>query len=73
MRLVTALALSALFTACGGGSDCEEEAYQCVGEMLQQCVDGAWADEEDCGALDGMVCHAEMGHCMAADDTGMSM
>jgi hypothetical protein len=58
----------ALVAGCGTtAEDCTEGAYQCAtGEILEMCTDGAWAEEEDCAAL-GLMCHAEMGHCMAMD------
>ena len=64
-----------LFIGCG-----EKVTYTCTeAEVLQEC-DGNGencTDVEDCAA-EGLMCHAEMGHCMAmeddsADDTGMSM
>ena len=71
-RLCTmGLALTlAMTTGCGdsdeAGNDCEVDAYQCGDEeMLQQCdPDAGWVDVEDCAAQ-GLMCHAEMGHCMA--------
>ncbi|MCO4745345.1 MAG: hypothetical protein KC912_11200 [Proteobacteria bacterium] len=58
-----------LVAACGttADEDCTDGAYQCAtGEILEMCTDGAWAEEEDCASL-GLMCHAEMGHCMAMD------
>jgi len=58
-----------LVVGCGDKDDdtagaCTTDAVQCAdGDVLQICVDGAWEDTEDC-AEQGMVCHAEMGHCM---------
>jgi hypothetical protein len=69
--LVTMLA--GLGAGCGDkAASCEEEAaHQCDGDVLQVCSDGTWEDEQDCAA-DGMMCHAEGGHCMEmADDSGM--
>ena len=58
-------------SACSGSDDpnaCEADSYNCDGTILQECgSDGLWADKEDCADL-GMMCHAEMGHCMAMDD-----
>jgi hypothetical protein len=71
---VSALFLFALGCSGGGEEACETGAFQCGdGEILEECVDGAWTESEDCAA-DGLICHAEMGHCMAAGtDTGMTM
>ena len=56
-----------LFLACG-----DKVTYTCTeSEVLQEC-DGLGencVDIEDCMA-DGLMCHAEMGHCMAMEDTG---
>lgn len=74
IHLFSALCLSAL-VACSSSADgeCESASYQCDGTVLQQCGDdGMWADKEDCADMN-MMCHAEMGHCMAVEDTGMSM
>lgn len=68
--LLTVLLIPALF-ACGASADgdCEAASYQCDGTILQQCGDdGVWEDQEDCADLN-MMCHAEMGHCMAHDDS----
>jgi hypothetical protein len=67
----------ALVIACGDDHEhehCDDDgAYQCTDDdMLQVCTDGAWEDDEDCAAQ-GLMCHAEMGHCMSMDDTGMDM
>ncbi len=70
--------LIAVFFACNN-----EPTYTCTdAEVLQECdANGEnCVDFEDCAA-DGLMCHAEMGHCMAmedddsqdAEDTGMSM
>ena len=67
---LTALVLPAL-VACSssGNGECESSSYQCDGTILQECdADGMWADKEDCADLN-MMCHAEMGHCMAHDDS----
>jgi len=66
-RLTTLAALPFLLLACGDKDDeaCEDAALQCSGEVLQECVDGAWEESEDCAAAD-MICH-DMGddsHCM---------
>jgi len=56
---------------CDGGDDgeetaaCEEGTATCDGDFLVECVDGEEV-ETDCAA-DGMMCHEEMGHCMAMD------
>lgn len=70
--------LFTLLFACG-----EDTTYTCTeAEVLQECdADGEnCVDVEDCAA-DGLMCHAEMGHCMAmedddtesTEDTGTSM
>ena len=48
--------------------DCVVDAYQCSDEeILQQCdAEEGWVDAEDCAAQ-GLMCHAEMGHCMAGE------
>ena len=59
-----ALMLTLLF-ACA-----EKVTYTCTdAEVLQEC-DGNGencTDVEDCAA-EGLICHAEMGHCMAMED-----
>jgi len=73
-KLLTLLPLFALTTlvACGDKDDaCEDGAKSCDGDVLQECVDGAW-EETDCEA-DGMICH-DMGddsHCMMDGDMEM--
>jgi hypothetical protein len=58
------LLLPLLGVGCEGGEDCTTEGeFRCDGDVLQECVDGSFEDNEDC-ADDGMMCHAEMGHCM---------
>jgi len=62
--------LSLLFFlfACGK----EDKNYQCTeDEVLQECD----ANGENCEAVEncmeqGLMCHAEMGHCMAMEDSG---
>lgn len=62
-----------LLAACGGKEACEDDSYACTEDgMLQHCHEGAWEDHEDCAAQ-GLVCDAEMGHCMEADDSGGMM
>ena len=69
IKLFTALMLPALVACSGAEGDCETSTYQCDGTVLQQCgEDGVWDDQEDCADLN-MMCHAEMGHCMAEDDS----
>ena len=67
MKNVTKLCITtimiAITVACASSSDCETSALTCDGDMLQECVDGAWVDLEDC-SLSGQMCHEEMGHCM---------
>ncbi|MGC6509905.1 MAG: hypothetical protein ACON4U_15880 [Myxococcota bacterium] len=48
-----------------------ENSYKCTtDEVLQSCdADGLCEDIEDCAAV-GLMCHAEMGHCMAMEETG---
>ncbi|MCB9797701.1 MAG: hypothetical protein H6741_33845 [Alphaproteobacteria bacterium] len=63
------LILAALMTPLlwlGGcdSSECEVGAYQCTeGEILEECTDEGWTVAEDC-TESGLMCHAEMGHCM---------
>jgi len=59
--------------ACGDKDEgtCEDAEKACDGDILQECVDGAW-EETDCEA-EGMICH-DMGddsHCLMDDDMGM--
>ena len=45
----------------------EKVTYSCTdAEVLQECDSNgeSCVDVEDCAA-DGLMCHAEMGHCMA--------
>ena len=54
------------FIACGD----KEVTYACTEEeVLQECdANGEnCVDLEDCMA-DGLMCHAEMGHCMAMEE-----
>lgn len=69
MRSVFAVLL-VLAMGCGESEEevvenpCEEEdAVQCDGDVLQECIDGQWTVAEDC-AESGQMCHEEMGHCM---------
>ncbi len=68
------IVMMVLLAGCDSEGSCETEgAYQCSGEVLEVCTDGAWVEEEDCAAEE-LVCHAEGGHCMEAmdmDDSGM--
>ncbi|MCP4918700.1 MAG: hypothetical protein GY913_17485 [Proteobacteria bacterium] len=64
--------LFAMTLACGDKDECTESEYSCDGTILNECVDGVWTESEDC-ADDGLMCHAEMGHCMAEEDSGMDM
>lgn len=70
--------LLTLFFACG-----EDTTYTCTEtEVLQECdANGEnCTDVEDC-MEQGLMCHAEMGHCMAEEemteenmeDSGMNM
>ena len=57
--------LFTLFFACS-----EKVTYTCTDmEVLQECDSNGenCVDVEDCMA-EGLMCHAEMGHCMAMDD-----
>lgn len=65
------------FMACGQ----PDATYTCTDEeVLQECdANGEnCVDTEDC-AEQGLMCHAEMGHCMAmeedgsTEDSGMTM
>jgi hypothetical protein len=59
-----------LFTLGLGCAD-KELTYECTDEeVLQECdADGNCTDLEFC-AENGLMCHAEMGHCMAMEDSG---
>jgi hypothetical protein len=58
------MGLALVFTGCNGNDSCETEGeLRCDGDVLQECVDGKFEDDEDCAAND-MICHIEMGHCM---------
>ncbi|MCB9765369.1 MAG: hypothetical protein H6739_36685 [Alphaproteobacteria bacterium] len=71
--LLSALALLGALTlaACGDKeAACTDGDFQCDGDVLQECGSGGWEDVQDC-STDGMMCHAEMGHCMEmSDDSG---
>ena len=42
--------------------------FRCTeGEILEECSSDGWDFKENCEDL-SMMCHAEMGHCMAMDD-----
>ena len=64
-----------LMLGCG-----EKITYTCTeAEILQECDRNSenCTDVEDCAA-EGLMCHAEMGHCMmmeddTSEDTGMNM
>jgi len=75
MRL-SIITLALVLSACGGDDEhgeCEANAYNCDGTVLQECDDhGHWTDKEDCADMN-MMCHAEMGHCMSMEDSGMPM
>ena len=49
-------------------SECEENTFQCDGDLLMECTADGLVESMDCAA-EGMMCHAEMGHCMSMDDT----
>lgn len=69
MRTLAAVFALSLFAGCGTTSEdsCTDGAYRCTeGEILELCTDEAWAEDENCMDL-GLMCHAEMGHCMAGD------
>ena len=66
--------LISLFIACS-----EKVTYTCTeAEVLQECDENGenCVDVEDCAA-EGLMCHAEMGHCMTmeddVEDTGMNV
>lgn len=62
-----ARALLLLLAACGStDGPCTNGALQCSadGALLEECVDGAWVESDDCAAQ-GLECDAGMGHCMA--------
>ncbi len=69
--MLKVVAVSALAIACDGGGSgeegCVEGDVSCDGDLLVECIDGEEV-ETDC-AVDGMMCHAEMGHCMEMTDT----
>ena len=63
--------LLTIFVLIGCGKE-EETTFQCTEEqVLQECdANGEnCEDAEDC-MEQGLMCHAEMGHCMAMDDSG---
>jgi len=54
--------------ADGGSAPCEEHGSRCrAGRIVQECVDGAWLDVEDC-ALRGMGCEVLGGHAQCSSD-----
>ena len=76
MRTLISLTLLVSFlTGCGdkdydtgtAAAECTTGEFQCTdAEVLQECIGSTWTDTEDCAAL-GLMCHAEMGHCMEMD------
>ncbi len=77
--ILAAVLVAAGLSACAGdaGDDthahvCEEGAFQCDGDMLQECSHDGWEDSQDCSETMQM-CHAEMGHCMDMEDEGDDM
>ena len=64
--MILLAAVASLSLGCDGESACETEGvYQCDGDTLQVCTDGAWEIDEECPDSD-MICH-DMGddsHCM---------
>ena len=59
-------------TACTSSSELEScdtvGEFRCTeGEILEECSSDGWDFKENCEDLN-MMCHAEMGHCMAMDD-----
>ena len=73
IRALSLLTVAAL-VACGeteaeAEPECDDGAQQCDGDVVQYCVEGLWEDTQDCAA-DGLMCHAELGHCMSTR-TGM--
>ncbi len=72
MRLILISACLVLTACKTEEAECEADTFNCDGTMLQECAaDGTWLDKEYCAEMDSMMCHAEMGHCMAIEDTGM--
>ncbi len=69
MRLPFLMILLAL-AACEDEVEeaCTDGEARCDGDVLQECIDEGWEDLDDC-AVDGLVCHEEMGHCMDPDAT----
>ncbi len=64
MRTWAILFALPFFCAGCGGEECTTEGeVRCDGDVLQECIDGKFEDDEDC-AEDGMMCMADMGHCM---------
>lgn len=70
---IAVLAVVALSACSGAEPECTTGAFQCDGDVLNECVDEVWTEAEDCGAQ-GLMCHEEMGHCMEMSemDSGMS-
>lgn len=74
LRLIAFTVCALSLVACAGG-DCEDGEFRCPdgnleAGVLEECHGGVWEVHEDCAAVN-MVCHEEMGHCMA--ETGGSM
>lgn len=63
--------MSLVLFVLGLGCAEKETTYECIDdEVLQECdIDGNCTDLEYC-AENGLICHAEMGHCMAMEDSG---
>lgn len=70
MKSMMKFVFLSLMVACGGGESeegCTDGEIFCDGDFLVECLDGEEV-ETDC-AVDGMMCHEEMGHCMEMSDT----
>ena len=66
------LSLVLFLAACGKE---EDTTYQCTdADVLQECDPNgeSCTDIEDCAAA-GLMCHAEMGHCMAMEEDSGEM
>jgi len=49
------LVLVTLLVGCGDkdtGLECDEGFQECDGDLVVECVDGEWVEQEDCAAED---------------------